>query len=214
MKNKNYCVYCHINKVNGKKYIGITGSSLEERANNGRGYLKCPLFAKAIKKYGWDNFDHIVLYDNLTADEANKLEVEMIAYYGTTNPLVGYNLSVGGGGSNGITPSEETKTKISKANKGRVKDDVWRKHLSESRMGYMPSEEHRKNLSLSHMGKSGSQHPRSKPVYQISLDTGEILNRYDSANLAAQAVNRDSGGIVATCKGNRKSCGGFKWQYA
>lgn len=31
MKQNNYCVYIHKNKINGKVYIGITGTSVEKK---------------------------------------------------------------------------------------------------------------------------------------------------------------------------------------
>lgn len=94
--NNNWYLYMHRNKINSKVYIGITGQSLERRWQNGLGYQGCPYFYKAIQKYGWDGFDHIVLMENLSELEAKNHEVEFISKYQSMNPLYGYNVSPGG----------------------------------------------------------------------------------------------------------------------
>lgn len=92
----NWVIYCHINKVNGKRYIGQTKLKLEERWKNGEGYKGCSLFYKAIQKYGWDNFEHIILEDNISSQEAaNQKEAYYIKLYHThvDDPECnGYNL--------------------------------------------------------------------------------------------------------------------------
>ena len=50
--NGTYTVYCHTNKINGKKYVGITKRLVEKRWLNGRGYNGNSIFRKAINKYG------------------------------------------------------------------------------------------------------------------------------------------------------------------
>ena len=50
---RTFTVYCHTNKINGKKYIGITSKKPEYRWNNGKGYSTQIVFARAIEKYGW-----------------------------------------------------------------------------------------------------------------------------------------------------------------
>ena len=105
-----FTVYMHINKINNKKYIGITCQKPNTRWLNGYGYLeqskngryKQDAFAKAILKYGWDGFEHKILFENLSADEAKKKEIELIAQYHTwlCDPdCHGYNMTPGGDGT-------------------------------------------------------------------------------------------------------------------
>jgi len=95
MEDKEYLIYCHISP-SGKKYIGQTKNynrrCIDHKYRKRKG---CPAFFNAIQKYGWDSFTHIILKDNLTIDEANKLEEYFIKEYNTLAPN-GYNLQTGG----------------------------------------------------------------------------------------------------------------------
>lgn len=90
-KQTNWCVYMHENRVNGKKYIGITSRKPTNKWSNGHGYKRCPFFYAAIDKYGWDSFKHYILYTSLTFIEAEKLKHELIEKYMTENIQYGYN---------------------------------------------------------------------------------------------------------------------------
>ena len=106
-----YCVYKHTSP-SGKAYIGITGQEPSVRFQGGNGYAGNEYFSRAIKKYGWDNFSHHILADNLSKDEAEKIERNLIARYDSTNRKKGYNISLGG--SSAGKHSAETRDKISK----------------------------------------------------------------------------------------------------
>lgn len=82
--------------MNGKIYIGITGRKPEDRWQNGKGYKYNTHFWNAIQKYGWDGFEHVILNNNLTKEEARLKEIEYIKLYNTTNQDKGYNLKRGG----------------------------------------------------------------------------------------------------------------------
>lgn len=117
--DKVWCVYMHINKINDKKYIGITSKHPEQRWKNGSNYRKDsqPVFYRAIQKYTWDGFHHIIIATGLNENEAKQMEVELIALYKTNccrynNPDFGYNMTDGGDGSAGHILSDETKEKI------------------------------------------------------------------------------------------------------
>lgn len=99
MEERNYTVYCHENKTNGKKYFGITSRVPHRRfGNNGNGYRprseKKTKFWMAISKYGWDNFNHIILLENINKSTARELEKYFIKKYNTYSN--GYNGTLGG----------------------------------------------------------------------------------------------------------------------
>lgn len=100
-EERKYCIYMHINKINNKFYIGMTGRKVEQRwGSNGSNYSTQTHFWNAIQKYGWDNFEHTVLLEQLTKEEACKIEVLLISLFNTQNPNYGYNVSPGGDGIN------------------------------------------------------------------------------------------------------------------
>lgn len=112
MKRKdNYTIYMHKNKSNNKVYIGQTSLSPEKRWLNGRGYKHCTTFYNAIQKYGWDNFEHIILRTNLTLSEANYWEEYYIKIYNSTNRKFGYNIRSGG---ENFSFNKDIKIKMSK----------------------------------------------------------------------------------------------------
>ena len=177
----NYCVYIHISP-NNKRYIGNTGQNVKRRWENGRGYKNNVYFYRAIEKYGWDNFQHIIIAKGLTQNEAEWLEVELIREWDTTNKDKGYNISLGGNSGNKHT--EETKRKIGEKSKGRNigEKGYWfgkslseetRKKISESHKGKTFSDEHKENLSKNHYDCNGTKNP-SAILYNI-YDENDIF---------------------------------------
>lgn len=119
-----YVVYLHVNKENKKTYVGITCQKPEARwGSNGIGYKNYyystqNYFYNAIKKYGWDNFEHIILFENKTKEEAERLEILYIKVLMSNNKTYGYNIS--NGGSSIGKHTEETKLKIKISNGRKV----------------------------------------------------------------------------------------------
>ena len=136
MNNK---VYIHKNKINGKVYVGQTIKKVSSRwGKDGKNYLQKTngvyhqeKFANAILKYGWGNFEHIVLYENLSFEEANKQEIKLIEEYDSVNN--GYNSEFGGKINKEI--SQTTRKKLSKALTGYKRTDENIKNISESKKG-------------------------------------------------------------------------------
>lgn len=216
INDKKYCVYIHINEINGKMYVGQTCCSIMDRWENGFGYLgkkngryNQPLFANAILKYGWDSFEHIIVYENLSLEEANLYEEWLIYLGDTTNPKYGYNILSGGKNSKrsedyrkrlsesrkgeknhryGMHCTEETKMRISESHKGKYvgeKNPMYGKHHTEetrkrlSETHKNPSEETRRKISENHADVSGANNPRA--VCVMIVETREIFKTIQEA---------------------------------
>lgn len=123
---KTFSVYMHI-FPNGKRYIGITCQKPVEKRwySTGGGYRKCPKMWNAIQKYGWENVEHHILYEGLPQSMAEAAEIQLIQEYDTIRN--GYNADKGGNVTG--SHSEETKAKISAANKGKVVSEETRAKL-------------------------------------------------------------------------------------
>lgn len=117
----NYCVYAHINRINRKVYVGITNNIARRWGKNGSGYLygKCSCFKKAIVKYGWDGFEHMILEHNVTLKQARALERLYIIALDAKVPN-GYNLTDGGEGVSGRALTQEHKRKLSEIRKRKI----------------------------------------------------------------------------------------------
>ena len=94
--DKPYKVYMHRHKENGKVYIGCTKKPLSKRFENGKGYVKCSRFWEAICQDGFDAFEHIVVLEGLSREEAYAVEEKLVDAYDAMNPEKGYNLRRGG----------------------------------------------------------------------------------------------------------------------
>lgn len=172
-----YTIYKAINKVNGKVYIGFD-SKYPNRITVHKSASKnqdCK-FYRAIRKYGWDNFEWEILYQSADRDYTlNIMETYFINEYDSLNN--GYNSTLGGEGSFGMVLSESAKIKISIGNsipkphttehnknislalkkfysnnpnfgKGRTHTEETKKRLSQNMSGKPKSKSHIENMKL------------------------------------------------------------------
>lgn len=187
--SETFTVYMHINKVNGKRYVGITHfENLNRRWSNGKGYFRNKHFSDAIKKYGWDNFEHQIIAENLPKDIACAMEKVLIYKYETQNKEKGYNITDGG---EYFRHSPESKALMSKNRKGKG----LRKF----------SEEHKRKLSENHGGGS-----EAKKV--VCVETGKI---FESINDAAKSIGKNKKMISNCCRNipHYNTAGGYHWQF-
>ena len=81
----------------------------KKRWKSGDGYRCCTYFYNAILKYGWNNFEHEIVAENLTKDEAYSMEQKLIFELDTRNPSVGYNIRPGGEKNYALSEIEQLK---------------------------------------------------------------------------------------------------------
>lgn len=232
-------VYKHTSPSN-KVYIGITSKdNPNDRWKNGKGYTneRQPHFRRAIDLYGWENFKHDILFDNLTEEEAKQKEIEMIALYDATNKEKGYNLSKGGDAFfKGREHSQQTKEKISKTMKehgvNQGEKNFWYGKISPKK-GVHRTEEVKKKISetkkkrYKQNGLSKSQidfvDTLKKKVNQYDLN-GNFIATYESVTCASITLFNNKKCVTNICnvcnrketsKGSiMKSYKGFQWRYA
>jgi group I intron endonuclease len=220
-------IYLRTNKINGKKYVG-QATDLKARQRRWK-CLKSPYAGiylnNARAKYGIDAFDFEILKE-CKDEELNQWEMYYIKELNTKAPN-GYNLTDGGETIIGYTHTEETKKKMSEANKGKEPwckgkhhSEETRIKLSESKKGEKNhfygkhlSEEHRKKLSEALKGSYNTKN--SKPVLQIDKDTNEVIAEFPSVSEAARHFGIYDTGICGCCNGKKgyNTAAGFKWQY-
>lgn len=166
------------NEGKEKSYVGRTMTSLRHRSGKGgEEYLRTDTskFARAIKKYGWDNFHHDILLtiECETKEELNFWLNNWEAYYieEYNSYYDGYNSTVGGEGRVGFKVSEETKLKIGEANKvycgenSHMYGKKGRFHPRHGRQSWCKgkhlTEEHKQNISESckNVARYGEENP-------------------------------------------------------
>jgi len=98
-----YTIYKAYNKITGKIYIGFD-SKWPRRKNAHKCYHKKRdnKFYRAIKKYGWENFEWSIVYQSLDKNHTkNIMETFFINEYDSFKN--GYNSTFGGEGTFGIS---------------------------------------------------------------------------------------------------------------
>ena len=235
-----YIVYIHKNKINQKIYVGLTKQDPQDRwRKDGGGYKNQPKFWRAIQKYGWDNFEHIILKTNLTAKEASELEKQLIKSFNAIQN--GYNSDLGGVITNhspetiekirqsmiGKTHSQKTKSKISNSKQKDKKSII----CIETGIEYESAADAMRKTGVDRssiskvcygtMKTAGGYHwcfKGQKPIYikdnrfkpVICLNSGRI---YSSIAEAARDTKSDQSNIKKVCDGKYKTTNGLKWKY-
>ena len=239
-------VYLITNRVNGKRYVGITCRGYQERfkehiheALNG----STTILHNAIRKYGVDNFDLILLESDVPDELIGKREQHYIALYNTFySSGIGYNMTEGGGGMSGYKHTEDAKNKISESlqghqfpqsrNKkiqeamtGREYKPEWRAALSQARLGRFTKEEnpfygkHHSEKTKQRVSDANTKHA----VLQLDPISHELLQRFKNPKAAGEFIvasgytkahpNTCGGRISEVCRSGKLSCTAYGFSW-
>ena len=232
---KTYKIYMHKNKINGKIYVGQTYQVPQERWGcQGKGYRNCTKFYNAIQKYGWDNFEHIIIEEVYAPEEADKREQYWINYYNSVED--GYNLSYGGNGLHSFSSEHRANLRQS------IVDAIGRKVVCiNTKKVYETLFEAEQDTGATHIGdcckgkvltsgrdKNGNGlvwryfedydenekitiKPQKRTKTKVlCIETNKI---YNSAKEAERETGVDSTSIGRCCNGIRKSAVKCHWQW-
>ena len=226
--------------INIKRRWGYNGEHYKNKKKDGS-YIQAS-FARAIDKYGWDNFKHEIILEGISKSEADYAEKYLIRWYKIHD--ISYNITEGGEGTLGVvqvfTPERraaisefmkhnhpmkgkhhtpEAMAKIIAANRNRVYTPEQRAAMVERARknfaGYSSTPEVRKRLS-----EYRKSHPETwiggwnkKEVHQYDLE-GNYMQSFPSAEEAARSIGKKSCGDICKCLNNDcASAHGFIWRF-
>lgn len=218
------------------RYIGKTKMSLIKRMYghmfHGRKKRKSPLYLWINKLLNQGVLPVIKLIEEIDETKWIEREIFWIKFYRDKFGDKILNLSDGGQSNLNLSPSQETRRKISLGNKGKI--GYWKgkkmtiehkSNIGKGGIGLKRTDETKKNISDSLKGKKLSQQHKKaisnglsgykKGVFKICPKTNEILNEYTSIAEAIKqnGLEKVKTNLIGVCKGRGKTCGGYIWKY-
>jgi group I intron endonuclease len=166
-------VYCIINKINGKKYIGSDSN------NNPKYYGSGTYIKKAIKKYGKENFVKEILCKVDNIELMKELEEYWIEYFDAYNNPLFYNATKYAAGISKCTWGE----KISKKTKGH-KWNLGKKHTEKTKL----------KISQSNTGNTFTESEkikRRKKALGNKYALGNILTEEQKTKISKSKINHE-----------------------
>lgn len=233
-----YIVYQTTCLVNNKIYIGVHKTHTPDKFD---GYLGCdvninfPITLKnpkwplqyAIKKYGYKNFRRTTIKEFDSAEEAYKLEAELVTKEFISRKDT-YNACPGGiGGAsfcrmvkvyqydldgNFIAEHESTWSAVWSIDPECKTNHIARAiKLHHQYMGFQWSYEYIENMGRFEKNPSYERKlTECKPIGKYSLETGELIESYPYLRACVQAGYKN---VKQVLLGKRKSCKGYTFKY-
>lgn len=213
-------IYIIENDINDKKYIGKTNFSIEKRwKEHCRDYKKHreetrPLY-NAMNKYGIDHFS-IRLLEEVSVEQSSEREIYWISFYNSFKE--GYNATLGGDGTTYLNyklilklfdTTDKSKEEIAKECNCCV-DSV--KNIVEQYRGSVNWKERYCKRQLPNcLGVCGKS-VRCIETNQIFHSSNAASNwLVENGKIKSQKYGRNK--IPEVCRGQRKTVGGYHWEY-
>ena len=156
-KTKTGVIY-RITAPNGKSYIGQTVDYKKRMEEHQKEDSGCIAIRDAIKKYGWDKMVKTILARNMTKEQMDREETNLIKIYDTFGEN-GYNLTKGGDGVLGckLPPrTDKYRAKLSASGKVAMNRSDVKSRISAALMGKKKTEKTKARMSAA---KKGRKHP-------------------------------------------------------
>lgn len=226
-------IYKITNKINGHSYVGqsidIHRRWKEHRCYHSRSYYD-NVFARAMRKYGRDNFDYSVL-EECEPEQLNEREIYWIDLLKPE-----YNMNNGGSGNYGHSMCDESRKAMSELKKKQwdvlplEKKEEIIKRLTGQPVGHSVSAETREKLRQANLGKKQSAETiekrkqtfaekkrngykqtnsgHKKKVYCVETD-----QVYESLLDAARSLNIGATGICHVLHGRQENTFGYHFTF-
>ncbi len=213
--NNMYYVYIHRKATTGEVFY--VGKGHGNRAYSHRNRNR--MWQRVVKRHG---ITVEIVIEGIQEWYAFELEKDLITSYGrrSDNSGVLVNMTEGGEGVSGFRHSEETKTTISKKNKGTKKSADFCKKLSvlkignTNMLGKTLSTESRIKIAEANRNR----HVSNETKHKIGQSNSKAVLRSDGVVYASMVeAGRLTGiypsSISSCCSGKVKSAGGYYWSY-
>ena len=229
-------IYLLTDTTNGKQYVGQHRYDKEELDPNyhGSGHIVKQIYNKRPETLKEEYLK--TCYSQRELDECEKY------FIFTNNTLYpnGYNLQEGGGGG---VPSEESRRKMSEAQKGRIFSEEHKKKIGEANKRRHLSEETRRKIGEAHKGRKmkpfSEEHKKkigeAKKGIHCSEETRRKISEANTNGKKSKPVLQytkngefvrewpstaecgrngfEYGAVSACCRGKYKTHKGFIWRY-
>lgn len=214
----NYIIYKAENLIDGKVYIGATTTSINDRKKDHLQRVDKTYsgkFHEAISTYGAEAFKWEQIDTASNSDELAEKEKQYVLEYNSKEE--GLNSDSGGGFKKtvyqydleeGILVNKYDSLESAGISIDAKKQDISRACLSVNNIlkGYYWSYEFKEPFIP-------NKDLRKKEVQQFSID-GDFLAKYGSVSEAARITGLSKSCISKVCRAERKSSGGFLWEYS